>query len=388
MNVHGWSAPEVGVVFPRAEDLARQLESSIDLAPPLAGLWSFHLARGQFSRADEMTNELFNVAGTLDDPDILLQAHHGAWHIRWLRGEISDANANADAGLSLYDETRHARHRLLYLGHDPAVCALSTKAVLQWLLGRPTQALRLEKEAIDLARRLQHAPSLAHALRFVCQAQVARNDTAGVMDTATELLALSEEHGIPQAHANALVYLGWAIGQTNDVDQGVQRLEEGLVAFDRLGLRSNLCLALCLLAETYFTSGQYESGREQANRALAVSSEIGDRWFLPQIYMTNARLLQQASANAEAAEASLRRALEVAGLQCAKGWELRAATSLARLWRDQGRTQQALELLAPIYGWFTEGFDTRDLKDAKALLEELQSAQRPRAAPSACRTHH
>jgi predicted ATPase/class 3 adenylate cyclase len=373
MSVHGWSAPEVGVVFERAEDLARRLESSVELAPPLAGLWLFHTARGQFSRANEITNELFNVARTLDDPDILLQAHHCAWPIQWFRGEIGNAKAHADAGLNLYDETRHARHRFLYLGHDPAVCALSIQAVLQWVLGHPTQGLRLESEAIDLARRLQHAPSLAHALWFVCQAQVARNDATAVMDTAIELLALSEEHGLIQTRAIASVYLGWAVGQTKDLTEGVRRLEDGLAAYNRLGLRSNLCLAICLLAETYFTSGRYDSGMQQANRALAASSEIGDRWCLPRIYMTQARLLQQASGNAEAAEASLRKALEVAGLQCAKGWELRAATSLARLWCDQGKRDEARNLLAPVYGWFTEGLDTRDLEEAKALLEALSS---------------
>jgi len=207
MNVHGWSAPEVGVAFERAEDLARQLESSLELAPPLAGLWLFHTSRGQFSRANEITNELFNVARTLDDPDILLQAHHCAWPIQWFSGEIRDANAHADAGLNLYDESRHARHRFLYLGHDPAVCALSIKAILQWVLGHPTQGLRLESEALGLARRLQHVPSLAHALWFVCQAQVARNDATAVMNTATELLSLSEEHGLIQTRAIASVYL-------------------------------------------------------------------------------------------------------------------------------------------------------------------------------------
>jgi predicted ATPase len=125
------------------------------------------------------------------------------------------------------------------------------------------------------------------------------------------------------------------------------------------------------LAETYLAGGQNENGMEQANRALAVCAEIGDRWCLPRIYMAHARLLQQASANAEVAEASLRKALEVAGLQCAKGWELRAATSMARLWCDQGKREQARNLLAPVYGWFTEGFGTRDLKEAKALLNDL-----------------
>ena len=196
------------------------------MAPPLAGLWLFLTARGQFSRANEITNELFNIARTLDDPDILLQAHHCAWPIRWFRGEIRDAKEHAAAGLGLYDEVRHARHRFLYLEHDPAVCALSITSVLQWLLGYPIQAVQLERDAIDLARRLQHAPSLAHALWFVCQGQVTRNDPAAAMNTATELLTLSEEHGLSQTRAFALVYLGWAIGQTKDVAQGVQYLED------------------------------------------------------------------------------------------------------------------------------------------------------------------
>jgi len=370
MSVHGWTAPEVGVAFERAEHLARELESSIDLAPPLAGLWLFHTARGQFSRADEITKELFDVAHTLHDSDVLLQAHHCAWPIRWFRGALTDAKAHTDAGMGLYDEVRHARHRFLYLGHDPAVCALSIKSVLQWLLGHPTQGVRSERDAIDLARRLQHVPSLAHALWFVCQAQVARSDAVAVVNTANELLTLSEEHGLPQTRAVALAYLGWAIGQTEDVSRGIRRLEEGLAMYNRLGVRSNLCLTICLLAETYFMAEQYEKGMEQANLAIATSSEIGDRWCLPRIHTIRARLLQTFR-QVDAAEASLQLAVDIAAAQSAKGAQLQAVNSLARLWREQGKPQQARELLAPVYSWFTEGFDTRDLKEAKALLDEL-----------------
>ena len=370
MSIHGWSAPEVGMAFERAEHLARELETSTDLAPPLAGLWLFHAARGQYSRAEKITSELFNLARTVDDADILLQAHHCAWPTRWYRGAIIDANAHADAGLELYNEVRHARHRFLYLGHDPAVCALSIKAVLQWLLGHPTQGIRLESNAIEMARRLRHLPSLAHALWFVCQAQVARSDTAAVMNTATELLKLSEEHGLTQTRAIASVYLGWSVGQTGDVAEGIRYLAEGLAAWNRLGSRTHLCLALCLLAETYFTGGQYEKGMEQANLAIATSSEVGDRWCLPRIHTIRAQLLR-ALGKIDGAEANLRKAVEVAADQSARGSQLRAANSLALLWRDQGKVQQARELLAPLYGWFTEGFDTRDLKDAKALLDEL-----------------
>jgi hypothetical protein len=176
MSVHGRAAGEVGTVFERAGEVARQLESSVDLAPPLAGLWLFHLSRGQFGRADELVNELFDVARNLDAQDIFLQAHHCAWTTRLFRGMFTDASAHVGTGLDLYDEVRHATHRFLYLGHDPAVCALSTVAVLRWILGYPAQSKLSEYDAVTLARRLQHGTSLTQGLFWVGVAQLARGD--------------------------------------------------------------------------------------------------------------------------------------------------------------------------------------------------------------------
>ena len=187
------------------------------------------------------------------------------------------------------------------------------------------------------------------------------------------MLKLSDEHGLPLTRAIALVYFGWASGQVGDNAQGIRRLEEGLTAYYQLGARNNLTFAICLSAETYLMGKQYKKGMEQVNVALATSSEIGDRWCLPQINMICARILQEIGSSADAAEACLRTAIDVSQSQSAKGFELRAATSLARLWRSQGKPQQARELLAPVYGWFTEGFNTLDLKEAKALLEQLAS---------------
>jgi predicted ATPase len=146
----------------------------------------------------------------------------------------------------------------------------------------------------------------------------------------------------------------------------------GLALYDQVGLRIHLCLPICLLAEAYWKSERYEKGMEQANLAMAISSEIGDRWCLPRIHAIRGRLLQSLG-QGDAAETSLKMAVDVAATQSAKGVQLHTANSLARLWRDQEKPQQARELLAPVYAWFTEGFDTRDLKDAKALLEELAS---------------
>jgi predicted ATPase len=183
------------------------------------------------------------------------------------------------------------------------------------------------------------------------------------------LLTLSEEHGLP-LRGTALACLGWATAHTDNVSRGIRCLEEGLALYNRLGLRTNLCIIICLLAEAYFLAGQYERGMQQINLAIDTSTEIGDRWCLPRIHSVQAQLLQTCG-EIDAAEASLRKAVDIAAAQSAKGSQLRAVNSLARLWRDQGRVQQARELLAPVYGWFTEGFDTRDLKEAKALLEEL-----------------
>jgi class 3 adenylate cyclase/predicted ATPase len=373
MSVYGWPAPEAGSAFERARDVARKLESSIDLAPPLVGMLLFHLTRGQFTQAEEISNELFKIARDLNDPDILLQAHHAAWPAQWMRGKLADAAAHIDAALDLYDEARHARHRFIYMNHDPAVCALSLGAVLQWERGQPEKGMRMETDALKLARRLRHAPTLAHGLWFVGEAQVARRDTSAAMVTAQELLALCDEHHLPQPRATALMFLGWAQAHSGEVTEGLHNLEGGLALWKRLGARSFLARATCLLAEAYAHSQRYLDSLQQVELALEIAAEIGDERCVPRMHILHAGLhLLFGRNNVEAAEVSLLQGIAVSRAQGARGWELRASTSLARLWRDQGKRTEARDLLAPIYGWFTEGFDTPDLKEAKALLGELR----------------
>jgi class 3 adenylate cyclase/predicted ATPase len=371
MSVYGFPAPEVGAAYERAREIAGKLESSADLAPPLVGLWLFHFARGQLGEADEISRELFKVARDSNDDDILLQAHHTTWPTQWMRGKFADAVGHIDVVMDLYDEVRHSRHRFVYMGHDPAVCALSVGAAIRWALGQPGRGMCLERDALTLARRLQHPPSLAHALWFVGEAQVARRDTATAMATARDLLALCDEHRLPQPRATALMFFGWALAHGGDVMEGIHHLEEGLAIWKRLGARTYLARATCLLAEAYLRGQRYADGMRQVDLALATAAEIGDEWYIPRMHMVRASLLTHLGRNVEAAEASLQRGIAVSRAQGARGWELRASTSLARLWRDQGKRTEARDLLAPVYSWFTEGFDTPDLKEAKALLEEL-----------------
>jgi predicted ATPase len=371
MSVHGWTTPEAGEAVERAAAVGRRLESSADLAPSIANLWLYNVAQARLDRANEISTDLFRIAGELDDPGVLLQAYHCAWPAAWHRGRFAQAGEQIEAGLRLYDEKRHAHHRNVYLGHDPAVCALGINASVQVALGFPARVSRLEAETIALARKLEHAPSLAVAFWFVCEARAAGGDAAAIFAPAQELLRMSEEGGLPQWRAHALIFLGWALALSGDAPDGIPKLHEAIDILSKIGHQVFLPRSLCLLAEALSVVGRHAEGLQAVGRALDVAADTGAMLFVARLHQTQGELLLHSGSSRETAEASLGNALAVAQQQGAKGYELRAATMLARLWAEQGRRRDARDLLAPVYGWFTEGFDTADLKDAKALLDEL-----------------
>jgi predicted ATPase len=372
MSIHGWASPEVGVAFEEAAVVAKRLGNSAELAPPLLGLWLYHASLGQLERAEGIGKDLFAIARKSDSPDVLLQAYHAAFPIPWFRGALPEANRHIEALLALYDETKHDQHRYVYLGHDPAVCALSIGAIVQTLLGYPDRAARREKQVLELARRLRHPPSLAHALTLVCEAQWARHDRAALAGTAGELVALCEDQTLPPPRAAAAMFSGWVMAHSGKISEGILLAEQGLSAWQRIGIRTFLPRNHCLLAEAYLAGQRYAEGLAQISLALKAAEQTGVRYNDAWTHHLRALLLVHIEGmNSTNVEADLKSAIEIARAQSAKGPELRAAVSLARLWRDQDKGQQARELLAPAYGWFTEGFDTRDLREAKALLAEL-----------------
>jgi predicted ATPase/class 3 adenylate cyclase len=371
MNVHGRSAPEVGDIVERAAEVGRRLESSAALAPTMANLWRLNLGRGRIDQADEISADLFRIAREVGDAEIMLQAHHTAWPARWVRGLLAEASEHARAGLLLYDEERHAHHRDIYFGHDPAMCALAVDGVVQWARGYPARAACREEKAITLARKLKDAPSLAHALWLACESRTARGDPAAVIHMARELLSLSEQNALSQPGAYSLIFLGWSLARSGDVAEGIARLEEGLSILGRMGVRSYLTRSLCLMGESLLVARRYAEGLDHVARGLDIAMEIGEHWYVSRLHQVRAELLLHAHGLDGPAEASLRQALAVAQQQGAKGWELRATTSLAQLWLDRGNREAASNLLAPIYSWFTEGFDTSDLRNAKMLLDAL-----------------
>jgi predicted ATPase len=227
--------------------------------------------------------------------------------------------------------------------------------------------MRFDEQATALARRLRHVPTLAQALSLSCELRKMLRDAPTLTHTATELLALSEEHGLPQFRATALMFLGWAQADA----AGITLLEKELIGLKQMGLKVYLTRNMYLLAESRLLAGRWTEGLEGITEALAIASQTKEQWYVAPLHQLKAEILLRVHGPIEAGETELQVAMRVARQQAAKGWELRAAMTMARLWRDQGKPQQARELLAPIYGWFTEGFDTRDLKEAKALLDGL-----------------
>jgi predicted ATPase len=370
--IKGWTAPEVEAVYGRARELARRLESSADLVPPLVGIWLFSTSSGRFDLADEVTDELFQIAAKLDNPDLWLQAHHAAWPVPMFRGAFAQSCKHIDNGLALYDPDRHCQHAFLYMGHDPGVCAHCVGSLAMSALGFPSRASSHAEAGLTLARRLRHGPSLAFALWLVSCDHAARREVAAALSATEELAAVSKEQKLIQMHAAAQIIGGWALAHSGNVNEGLSRGMAGLAAWHQIGLRSFLQVFTCLLAEIRMAAGDHTATHQLLEEALARGQETGERWWEARVHENRGRLLLQASSAAKAdATRAFSRAVEIARSQGARLLELRATMSLAQLWAEDGERQRAYDLLAPVYGWFTEGFDTADLKNAKTLLDAV-----------------
>jgi predicted ATPase len=243
-------------------------------------------------------------------------------------------------------------------------------------LGYPDQALVQSNAAIAEARRLAHQPSLALSLNFGARLHLLVGDNAAVGERADQLVAVTTEQGFPLWRAQGTMFCGWVKVENGDVAEGISLLRSGSTAFRATGSGVFMPYHIALLARAYEITGQVEAALSLLDDALQIVETIGERWFAAELHRRKGQLLLRQE-HPEAAEELYRKALSIAVEQEAKLWELRAAVSLARLRGDQGRRAEARNLLAPVYNWFTEGFDTADLKEAKALLDELTSAGPP-----------
>jgi predicted ATPase len=287
-------------------------------------------------------------------------------------GEPTVARAHLAQAVALYNPHQRRAHTLLY-GQDPAVASLSHTALALWWLGYPAQALQTIHEALTRAREPVHPFSLAYALSFAAVLHQLRREVQATQEWAEAEMALCTEHGFALYLARATILRGWALATQGQWEEGLRQMHQGLIAHRATGAEQFRPYCLGLLAETYREARQAEEGLGVLAEALAVVPRTGERAYEAELYRLNGALLRQQSSDHQAeAERCFHHALAIARNQQAKSFELRTATSLARLWHQQDKRQEAHDLLAPVYHWFTEGFDTLDLQEAKALLAALE----------------
>jgi predicted ATPase len=368
----GYAAPEVERLYTRARALCALVGEPPQLFRVLWGLWLVYNARGDYQTTQALGEQLLSVAQCLDDPDLLLEAHHALWSVLFHSGELAAARPHQEQGLRHYDPQRHRAHAVLYSGHDPGVCCRMQAGPSLWLLGYPTQALASMQAALALAQQLAHPFSLTLALFWAAMLHHLRREASLTQARTEATMTIATEQGFAELLARATPLRGWALTMGGHGEEGRGQIHQGLAASRTTGATRDQPYNLALLAEASIQEGQTTEGLEAVAEALATLPKSGARWWEAELHRLRGELLlQHAVVQPGEAEACFQQAFAVARRQEAKSLELRAAMSLSRLWQQQGKQAAARELLAPIYGWFTEGFDTVDLQEARALLEEL-----------------
>jgi tetratricopeptide (TPR) repeat protein len=381
--IKGWAAPEVEKVYARARELGQQLGETPQLFWALWGLWSFHETRGNYQISLELAKQLLSLAQSQQDPALLITAYHALGENLYFLGELTSARAHLEQGIALYDPQQcHT------LGQWAVGCLFSA-AFVQWLLGYPDQALKRIHEARAVVQELALPFFLAVGSVISAFVHRARQEVQAAREEAETAIALATEHGLQLFHAEGTFVRGWALAQQGQIEEGIVQMRQGIAAFRAAGAALGLSDHFASLAEPYMKLGQTEEAFEALAEALAIVDTSGERMVEAELYRLKGQLTLQSQVQSlkskisnpqpstsntqaeEEAEACFHQAIKIARRQSAKSLELRAAMSLGRLWQQQGKKTEARQMLAEIYGWFTEGFDTADLQEARALLEEL-----------------
>jgi predicted ATPase len=371
-TVKGFASPDVADAFQRARALSRETREPAHRLSVLRGLWVYDLVGAEWQTATALAEDMLTLSRGQEDSGYELEAQRALGMTLLWRGEFVHARDCLERGRRIYDPKLHKAHALRF-GNDPGIACLVHEAFALWMLGYPDQAAATSARTIVQARQLAHPFSLAQALIYSAFIHQCRREPQVVLRLADEARTLAAEHGFRFWLAEATIMEGWARAACDEPTQGLTRLQDGIAEFLRTGARMDRPRWLALLAEIFAREGRTAEGLDAVTEALSVIETTKECFFEASLHQLGGELvLAQAGPQAsELAEGHFRSALAVAARQSAKSWELRAATSLARLWRQQGNPGAARELLAPVYGWFTEGFDTADLVDAKAQLALL-----------------
>ena len=378
VNVKGYAASETKaaaeqarVLIEKAEVLGEPPEDPLLLFSVLYGFWAADFVAFKGHALRELSAQFLALAKKKKATGPLVIAHRLLATALLHTGDIADARAHYDQAIGLYNPVEH-RPLAIRFGQDVRMTILSFRSLASWCLGYPEAALLDADYAVKDVREISQAASLMYALFHASFAHALSGNYATAKALSDEFVALADEKGASFWQAQAMSHRGSLLALTGDAADAVHTMTSALSAYHSTGATLFVPWYLSTLARAYAKLGQFDDAWRCIDEAMTAVETTKETWCEAELNRTGGEIaLMAPDPDTAKAEVYFESALAVARQQQAKSWELRAAMSMARLWRDQGKVQQARELLAPVYGWFTEGFDTRDLKEAKALLEEL-----------------
>ena len=365
----GFADRAVEETYHRGRELCQEVGDAEQLVTVLRGLWAFHLVRAEVDASRKVAMQLVSLAEREHSIPYAIEAHRPLGQSLFYLGEFAPARHHCAHAIALYDPEAHGGNVLRY-GSNSRVVSTSYEAWALWFLGHPDQSMMRGEAALTLARELGHPFTLAQTLADTMYLHPLRGEVGRTREAAEETISCADEYGFPYWSSIATIHLGWALAMGDGGETGLERMGAGLAAYRRTGATLALPWFLGMLAEAQRSAGRCEAAAQTLDDALAMVERTSERFYGAELHRLRGLLLAEQGAD-EDAETHLTRALSIAHEQQARGWSLRAATSLAQLWVEQGRRIEAHDLLTPVYGWFTEGFGTADLKEAKALLDQL-----------------
>ncbi len=375
---NGWADPEVARAYARARELCAETGVTPQLLPVLVGLCGFYLMRGELGIAHESEEQLLAVAESAGDPASLVAAHNMVGLRLFYSGQFVQALPHLEQAWKLYDpEASFVRLRALAVDHDSGVSCAAHTAMALMVLGHPDRAAARMRECLAHARAIEHPLSVAMAYNFAASFHQIRREARIVQELEDVRLEYSTKHDFELFLLLGEIYRGWLLAEQGRREEGAACIQQGLVVYQAIGAELGRPTFLGILAEVCDALERREEARAAVAEALDLGERTGLHYWDAELHRLKGALVLRAAGTAERvaaeqeAEACFREALEISRRQHAKFFELRAAMSLSRLWQGQRKCGEAHALLSEVHGWFTEGFETADLIDAKALLGEL-----------------
>ena len=373
----GFVAPEAEHAYAHARALSQQVGETPELVPVLYGLWQFYVVRPQYHTARELGDTLLRLAHRTHDPAVAVIAHDTLGWTWLLMGVLPTALQHEEEAIARYTPDQR-RAPVFRMGYDPGVACRIGAAMTLWLLGYPAQALVHIRNALTLAHELAHRYTLAIAWWWAALLAQFRRDVPAVYEQAEACIALTTAQDFPHWAAVGASLRGWARAMQGAGEEGLAQVRQGIAALRATGAALHIPYLCTLLADVSGRLGHIAESLQALAEAHTIVEQHAERYWEAEVCrLRGIMLLRQTMPPQAEAETWLQQALAVARRQQAKSLELRAAISLACLWRQQDKSIEAYDLLAPIYGWFTEGFDTADLQEAQVLLDALRGSSSP-----------